>query len=208
MKKNLFLLLIYFISVNSFALDKFTFKKDSPIIVDLFDQIQEEYQLKNQILNKTPQTMKNNVKKYIDAIFILANYYELDPVYLFSLIWVESSFNTRAISNVGARGLMQIMPRTESYIIKKVPDEEYNSLIAQIRFSNKKITFFEANNLVLGSFYITYLRKKFKKVKYFTIAYNMGPTWVYKKLRSNYPVGSDNNYINKIIQKYTLFSKN
>jgi soluble lytic murein transglycosylase-like protein len=208
MNNYIYIFFLLLFSMNGFALEKYTFKKDSPIIIELFDQIQEEYELKNKILEKTPQIIKKNVEKYLDAIFILANHYELDPVYLFSLIWVESSFKTRAISNVGARGLMQIMPRTESYIIKKISNEEYNSLIAQIRFSNNNISFFEANNLVLGSFYITYLRKKFKKVKHFTIAYNMGPGWVYKKLRNNYPVGNNNNYINKIIQKYTLFSKN
>ena len=36
----------------------------------------------------------------------------LDPIFLAAVIRVESAFSTRAISNKGARGLMQVMPAT------------------------------------------------------------------------------------------------
>ena len=42
--------------------------------------------------------------------------YLLDKAFLFALIRRESAFNFKAKSSKGARGLMQIMPRTASKI--------------------------------------------------------------------------------------------
>lgn len=64
--------------------------------------------------------MSNRLMKFIPDKFLRENYltiiqYEavragLDPQLVLSLITVESKFNKYAVSNVGARGLMQVMP--------------------------------------------------------------------------------------------------
>ena len=44
------------------------------------------------------------------------NGFSVDPALIYGLTRVESNFNTGAVSGGGARGLMQLMPQTASYI--------------------------------------------------------------------------------------------
>lgn len=56
--------------------------------------------------------------------------YELDPALLLAIMRQESYFYSGAMSGPGATGLMQIMPRTAEYVIKKYElDEEFNQLL-------------------------------------------------------------------------------
>ncbi len=56
---------------------------------------------------------------YKDLIVRTAGEYGLDPWHVAGVIRCESSFNARATSSVGARGLMQIMPDTGQWIAGK-----------------------------------------------------------------------------------------
>ncbi|MDR0484215.1 MAG: transglycosylase SLT domain-containing protein [Alphaproteobacteria bacterium] len=57
--------------------------------------------------------------------------YELDPALLLAIMRRESNFYTGATSVVGATGLMQLMPRTADYVVKKYDlDDELSSLLA------------------------------------------------------------------------------
>ena len=51
--------------------------------------------------------------------------YNLDPAFVTAVIRNESSFRTDAVSSVGARGLMQMMPDTAEWIAGKL-DERYD----------------------------------------------------------------------------------
>ncbi len=51
----------------------------------------------------------NDVKPYLDAA---ARSHSVDPALIYSVAAAESAFNTEAVSNKGALGLMQIMPAT------------------------------------------------------------------------------------------------
>ncbi|MDR2008200.1 MAG: transglycosylase SLT domain-containing protein [Alphaproteobacteria bacterium] len=56
--------------------------------------------------------------------------YELDPALLLAIMRRESNFYTGAMSGPGATGLMQIMPRTADYVIKKYDlGDELNQLL-------------------------------------------------------------------------------
>lgn len=203
-KKILIYITISLFSTNIFALDKYILKKEtSPI--DYAENMMKELKLKEKIIKKCPKLIKKDVEKYIDSIFVLSKEYNLDPVFLTSLIWVESTFNNKAKSPVGANGLMQIMPDTKKYLFKKIDKEEYHRISFQLRL-NENLSFNDAENLILGSYYLSLLNQKFKNIIHSTTAYNMGPGWVYKKIRRKYPIGSKSNYINKIKNKYQLFS--
>jgi len=203
-KKRIFFITLTLLSNNIFALDKYILKKENNPI-DYAENFIPELNLRNKIIKKAPKLIKEEVNKYIDSIFLLSKEYNLDPVFLTSLIWVESTFNNNAISPVGANGLMQIMPKTKKYLFKKINKEDYHRISFQLRL-NKKISFNDAENLILGSYYLSLLNKKFKNIIHSTTAYNMGPGWVNRKIRKNYSIGSKNNYINKIKNKYQMFS--
>lgn len=57
-----------------------------------------------------------------DLIEHYAAMYNLDPAFVTAVIRNESSFRTDAVSSVGARGLMQMMPDTAEWIAGKLDD--------------------------------------------------------------------------------------
>lgn len=73
--------------------------------------------------------------------------FRVDRALIFALIRQESRFNPRARSPAGARGLMQLMPRTASFV---AGDRRY-------RGSKRKELFDPATNLALGQDYIEHL---------------------------------------------------
>jgi len=75
-----------------------------------------------------------------------ARRFRLDPALVYGLMRQESNFDPHAISPVGARGLMQIMPETAHYIVGKpsLPDRRLHE---------------KALNLDLGQRYVAHLAR-------------------------------------------------
>ena len=55
---------------------------------------------------------KKGDQAYDRYILSAADNYDMDPAVIKAVIMAESGFNPRAVSRAGARGLMQLMPRT------------------------------------------------------------------------------------------------
>lgn len=97
----------------------------------------------------------------------------LDPAWIYALIRQESAFHDEAVSAVGARGLMQIMPETGQTLAK---DEG-------IRYTDDAILFKPTTNIHLGTKYIKQLKNRMQESAIITTAaYNAGPTKVRKWL--------------------------
>ena len=102
----------------------------------------------------------------------LCKYYRFDPAFILSLIQVESGFHVKASSNVGAIGLMQVMPRTAEVMVNDwgLPAPTGNSSM------NRALTdpFF---NITMGVAYLSVLRERYqgKSPYYLLAAYNVGP---------------------------------
>lgn len=93
--------------------------------------------------------------------------WEIDKALLLALIRQESAFNNDATSQSGAKGLMQLMPQTASYISKDKTLRKNQSKLYDTKY-----------NLKLGQKYINYLfNKPFVDGNLFFMltAYNAGP---------------------------------
>lgn len=94
-----------------------------------------------------------------------AQKYGLPASLIYGIIWVESRFNPDAVSPVGARGLMQLMPRTAAY------------LADCMEWEGSTNSFNPRFNIAAGSYYIARLIKQFDgDVDLALAAYNAGPT--------------------------------
>ena len=93
-----------------------------------------------------------------------AETYGLPPDLIYAIIWVESRFNPRARSPVGARGLMQLMPKTAKY------------LADCIGWDGRARVYDPEFNVTAGTYYIARLIQEFKGDEALALAaYNAGP---------------------------------
>lgn len=109
----------------------------------------------------------------------------LEPALLRAIIKVESSFNHRAVSPVGATGLMQLMPQTA---------EEIGDLRA-LDHSNPRA------NILAGAKYLRSLINQFRgNLRLAIAAYNAGPNavWKYKGVP---PFQETRLYVKKVLKE-------
>ncbi len=88
----------------------------------------------------------------------------LDKFLVYAVIKTESSFNPEAVSNVGARGLMQIMQDTFDWIKMKTEDDEAEYIEM----------FDPQTNIKYGCYLLGYLYKEFGSVEVAMAAYHAG----------------------------------
>lgn len=108
---------------------------------------------------------------------------DIDPDVAFGLVNTESTFDQRAVSHVGARGLTQVMPRTAAWLRPGTTAEDL---------------FDRALNLELGFRYLRDLIDKYDgNVRLALLAYNRGPGTVDRILaRGGDP---DNGYADRVL---------
>lgn len=62
-------------------------------------------------------------RPYSETVRSAAETYDLDPLLIWSVMRQESVFDPDAVSYVGARGLMQVMPSTQDWIAEQLGEE-------------------------------------------------------------------------------------
>ena len=116
---------------------------------------------------------------------------QIDPRLILGLIQVESSGNPRAISKVGAMGLMLLRPKTAAAMAREsaIPWEGPESL-------------FEPNlNVQLGVRYLALLIDRFGDIDTALAAYNWGPTRIARVIRNGRSVPA--RYIESVRRAHT-----
>jgi soluble lytic murein transglycosylase len=112
-------------------------------------------------------------RPYMDAVITSANEFGLDPLLIWSVMRVESRYSPNAVSPVGARGLMQIIPATQAWI-----EEQLGLELAPGEIFVPEV------NIRLGAWYLAYLRAEFDgDIELAIPAYNAGPDNVRAWLR-------------------------
>lgn len=89
----------------------------------------------------------------------------VDPALVAAVILAESKFNETAASHRGARGLMQIMPETGTWIAEKMKWRDFTpAQLADVR-----------TNIRMGTWYLAYLLKVYQGNTVLALAaYNAG----------------------------------
>lgn len=135
----------------------------------------------------------------------------IDVAFIHSLIRQESGFNPRAKSHAGARGLMQIMPRTARLLSRKL----------RLKYALRKLTADPTYNMVLGCYYVSQLMKGFKGSKVQTLAgYNAGESRVRKWVKlfgvpgkdadiidwmESIPFSETRSYVMRVMESYPVY---
>ncbi len=147
-------------------------------------------------------TRKN---KYSNFISTVSDELNLDKNLVKSIIYVESKWVSDAVSNKGAIGLMQILPSTAEYM-----NNFYNLNIDNINLKDYE------TNILIGCYYLKYLKTKFLDDYLVIASYNAGETVVRSWLKNesyskdgkkldNIPYKETKNYLKKVIFNKNLY---
>jgi len=121
------------------------------------------------------QMREDSVASLARSIAQASEKHSLDPMLVLAIIEVESGFNHKAVSPQGAQGLMQIQP----IVVAELADE--GRIPPQVK--NRKVNLKDPSvNVQVGASYLAYMKEMFGDLKVALTAYNLGPSWVRKKI--------------------------
>ena len=166
------------------TVERITIEKDS--IQSSKDDVMR-YLFETNSGQKIPDTFKPD---YMEHVINLTKKHNIDLDLVINLIKTESSFRNNAVSYVGAKGYMQIMPRTEKMLLKEI---------------DTIIGVYEMDNLSMGILYLRKLYDMFPKhnhkdrIRLMLLAYNRGPTRIIKNKAKYLLMAKRDEYVNKIL---------
>ena len=167
-----------------------------------YQRVLNNYHITEQTDGSLTVTWQEHIEKY-------AAQYNLQPAFVMAIIRNESSFRTNAESNVGARGLMQLMPDTAEWIAGKLDDDSYT-------FDRM---WDAETNIRYGCWYLGYLTRLFHgDAELVSAAYHAGQTtvtqWLSDRTKSADGVslnldqltdGPTKQYIGRVTQTYGIY---
>lgn len=190
--RSLFITLLLTLSFSTYAID-----------LDNLTRVDIEPELCNvaKVIEILPNELTDRVLKVNTAILSIATQLDVNPCLILSITWAESTFKASQVSFKGARGLMQVKPSTKAEVVSKAGYELNKMVTSNL---DKGLTGKELENLIVGSYYIKYLKKKFKNSNKAIMAYNIGPANVVNGRQ----LDAGMRYLNKINLKLQLVTVN
>jgi soluble lytic murein transglycosylase len=153
--------------------------------------LQMQNYIESQFKKYLPKRFKPRSASITDTLVKEAEKYQMDPLFLLSVIKVESHFNPLTRGRHKELGLMQIKPDTGEWIAQKM----------NLQWQGAKALRDPEFNIVIGAAYFSYLRSKFKQnAAFYMSAYNVGENRM-RKLRSQGKTPTS--YTRKITAKYS-----
>ncbi len=162
---------------------------------------------------KAPDFLRKNIypKKYSEYVEKYSEEYNIDENFIYAVIKTESGFDSNARSEVGAVGLMQLMPIAFEEVDGKIDSND------ELSYSDM---YKPEYNIMYGSWYLSYLYKQFGSYELTIAAYHAGMTTVRSWLNDGV-INEDNlnlddipedfsdtrHYINKVIKAYKEYNK-
>ncbi|MCL1865776.1 MAG: lytic transglycosylase domain-containing protein [Oscillospiraceae bacterium] len=134
--------------------------------------------------------------------------YGIDKFLIYAVIKTESNFNPEAVSEVGARGLMQLMPDTFEWIrdFRKGEDLDFDDM------------FDPEDNIRYGTYLLSYHMRYYEDIDCSLAAYHAGDGNVDKWLENAeyssdgktldvIPIPDTRHYVNKVKKAYEIYKK-
>jgi hypothetical protein len=92
-----------------------------------------------------PLRVKKAERQFRPIILKAARRYKIDPALVMAVIMAESSYNHRAISKSGARGLMQLMPSTAKALGVKNSFDPVHNINGGVKYLKQLLTRFKGD---------------------------------------------------------------
>jgi soluble lytic murein transglycosylase-like protein len=153
------------------------------------------------VKSNRPSIADNQAWKVSTAILDESARRDLDPMLVLAVIKVESGFRDQALSPMGARGMMQIMPETGKYLSEEL-----------LRVDGFKTRTFMPDhlddpvlNIKLGVYYLDGLKKQFRNLNLALLAYNLGPGEIQNRLDNN--IHFSDEYAAVVLDAYREYKK-
>lgn len=148
--------------------------------------------------------------RYREQIVREAQQYGLRPAFVAAIILNESSYDPSAVSSVGARGLMQLLPDTGRWVAGKLGIRDYTD----------DLLFDAETNLRLGVWYLDFLSDRYGGDPVLVAcAYHAGhgnvDTWLIRYSRDGrtlsldeIPMENTRSYARKVVDSYAIYLEN
>jgi soluble lytic murein transglycosylase len=147
---------------------------------------------------------------FMDLIEKYAREYNISPSFLSAIIKCESSYRPEAISRVNARGLMQIMPDTGTWLAGRLNLKNYKG----------ENLFDPETNIRFGAYYLAYLSDMFNGSPVMVAsAYHAGANnvkhWAMARAGDQktitidqIPMADTLSYVRKVMDAYAIYNEN
>lgn len=150
-------------------------------------------------------------KTYSEIISVYAEKYDVEENLIYAVIKAESNFESQAVSNREAMGLMQIVKETAIDVAKK------NHIEIDTENIEEEILDID-NNINIGTKYLSTLLTQYGNIEVALAAYNAGigtvNNWIEKQIIKadgsdieNVPYKETNQYVRKILRDYGIYNK-
>ncbi|MBP6218117.1 MAG: lytic transglycosylase domain-containing protein [Oligoflexales bacterium] len=180
-------------------------------------------QIPHNFRTKFPSGMERILfpKRYESIVNNYSSKLNLDKDFIISLIRQESIFNTFAVSQAGAKGLMQLMDKTASLEISAIGSNFVEKKVKKYLVDNrreKKLLFEAESNILLGTHHFYNLFNRYNDMVLTLSAYNAGAN-VAEKWKNKFqnpdllcfieriPYKETKNYVKLILRNYFYYKK-
>jgi soluble lytic murein transglycosylase-like protein len=132
-------------------------------------------------------TNLSDYRRYDDLFERASHAYGLSPALIKAVVRTESNFKADAVSRKGARGLMQLMPKTAAQL-------------------GVRDAFRPSENVLAGTRYLRSMLDRYGDVRYALAAYNAGPTAV-DRYGGIPPYPETRQYVKRVMRYYRRYDR-
>lgn len=150
-----------------------------------------------------PASLRATAPAIARAVLKEGKSYNIDPVILMAVIYIESRFNSKAVGRHGEIGLMQVKPSTALWMLSKGVVKNYSQ--EHSKTSITQALYDPATNIKFGAAYLATMKAFFPESEtLYLAAYNMGAGNVQNLIRQGI---EPKRYTNLVLSTYATLRR-